>query len=211
MKTVIFDLDGTLVDSHEDITASINHVRLEIYGLKPVDSAFVMEKMNAYGLNLAHEFYGVESYEAHARELFERHYATQCLKNAKTFEGIPRLLESLKSKNCDLYVATNAPTETSALILKNNNIDHLFTDIIGADRVRHSKPDPEMILKIKERATHDEIWMVGDSPKDLAAGRRAGVATIFVKWGYTFRLPEEFSDVPKASEPSHIEKFIIAK
>ena len=211
MKTVIFDLDGTLVDSHEDITASINHVRSEIYGLEPVTSAFVIEKMNAEGLNLAYELYGVHAYEEAARELFERHYSRQCLEHARTFAGIPELLASLKAKNFDLFIATNAPTETSSLILKNNNIDHLFTDIIGADRVRHAKPDPEMILKIKECTKYDEIWMVGDSPKDLSAGRLAGVSTIFVEWGYTLRLPEEFSDVPKASEPLHIEKFIIGK
>ncbi len=208
MKTVIFDLDGTIVDSHKDITASINHVRREIYGLEPVDSAFIIEKMNVEGLNLAYEFYGVERYETEAKELFERHYSRECLKNARTFPGIPQLLESLKSRHCDLYIATNAPSHTSELILKNNNIEHYFTDIIGADRVKYAKPHPEIIETIRKRAKYEETWMVGDSPKDLTAAKRARIHAIFVEWGYTNRLPEEFRAVHKASRPSHIEDFV---
>ncbi|WP_300365839.1 HAD family hydrolase [Hydrogenimonas sp.] len=208
MKTVIFDLDGTLVDTHEDITASINHVRKEIYRLDPVDSAFVIEKINLLGLNLAYEFYGVERYEKHAKELFERHYSRQCLMHAKTFPDIPELLGRLKAKACDLYVATNAPSTTSKLILQNNNIDHYFTDIIGADRVTNSKPDPEVILQIRARTVFDEIWMIGDSVKDIMAAESARVRSLFVKWGYTNELPKSLGHVPTVSKPLEMEKTI---
>ncbi|WP_201353278.1 HAD family hydrolase [Hydrogenimonas urashimensis] len=211
MKTVIFDLDGTLVDSQEDITASINHVRTQIYGLDPLDSAFVIDRINKRGLNLALEFYGVTEYEQKAKALFEDHYSRQCVKNAKTFPGIPELLEALKSKGCDLYIATNAPSKTSEMILQNNNIAHHFTDIIGADRVEKAKPDPEVILKIVEKSKYDEIWMIGDSPKDLMAAQGARVDAIFVTWGYTLHLPEEFADILKAERPDDIQRHIISQ
>ncbi|WP_456451227.1 HAD family hydrolase [Hydrogenimonas sp.] len=204
MKTVIFDLDGTLVDSHEDITASINHVRRELYGLPPLSTAVIVEKMNAMGLNLAWEFYGVEAYEEAAKELFEAHYAVQCVKNARCYEGIEATLEELESRNCDLFVATNAPRATSEIILKNNNIDRFFTDIIGADCVKHAKPHPEMIHAIAGRARFEELWMVGDSARDALAAQRAGARPIFAAWGYTPSLPGLLGTIPTARTPSQI-------
>ncbi|WP_456449860.1 HAD family hydrolase [Hydrogenimonas sp.] len=208
MKTVIFDLDGTLVDSREDITASINHVREKIYGLEPIDSAFVVEKMNGIGENLAYLFYGVERYEPRARELFERHYARQCLERTKPFPGIPGLLASLKAEGCDLFVATNAPSRTSESILRNGNMDRYFTDIVGADRVVDPKPHPEMIFRILEMAKFEEIWMIGDSAKDMMAAENANVKSIFVKWGYTERLPSGMEKIPTAVEPGEIGRLL---
>jgi phosphoglycolate phosphatase len=205
MKTLIFDLDGTLVDSHLDIVASINHVRAVVYGLPPLEAGFVVDRMNRIGFNLAREFYGVEAYGEEAKELFEEHYAGQCLQNARCYPGIPELLERLVSRSCELFVATNAPAHTSRLILKNNNIDRFFTDIIGADSVEHAKPHPEMIHKIVKRSKFGDVWMVGDSAKDIVAAQKAGVAPIFAKWGYTRAMPEGVSGFAEADSPAGIE------
>jgi len=208
MKTVIFDLDGTLVDTRVDITASINYVRSEIYGLEPMSAEKITRLMNILGLNLAYEFYGVESYEPKAEELFEEHYSKQCLQNAKTFDGISDLLNSLQEAKCELFVATNAPTITSKLILQNNGIDKYFRDIVGADRVKKPKPHPEMIHKICKVSTYNEIWMVGDSPKDIIAAKGAKIGAIFASWGYSKVLPKEMSHIQSISKPIDVIKIL---
>ncbi|SFP35932.1 HAD family hydrolase [Hydrogenimonas thermophila] len=208
MKTVIFDLDGTLVDTHADITASINHVRREIYGLEPMSADEITKLMNIPGLNLAYEFYGVKNYEPEAENLFEEHYSKQCLLNAKTFDGIIEVLDHLLGAKCELFVATNAPTVTSKLILQNNGIERCFKDIVGADLVKNPKPHPEMIHKICEAANYDEIWMIGDSPKDIMAAEQANVNAIFASWGYSKVLPKEMSHIKSVSKPLELTEIL---
>ncbi len=204
MKSVIFDLDGTLIDSQTDLCASINYVREKLYGLPPLTAAFVTDRMNRPGLNLAREFYGVERYEPRAHAMFETHYARQCLRNAAPYPGVPEMLEALKSAGCDLFVATNAPTHTSSLMLRRHHLEEFFADIIGADRVRDPKPDPQMLRLATAQARHGEIWMAGDSPKDMQAARAAGVGSIFVTWGYTSALPGPSEATAVARTPGEI-------
>jgi len=210
MKTVIFDLDGTLVDTHADITASINYVRGEIYGLEPMSAEDIARLMNVPGLNLAYEFYGVKSYEPEAQKLFEEHYSKQCLLNAKTFDGVVELLDQLLGAKCELFVATNAPTYTSKLILNNNGIDRYFKDIVGADRVKNPKPHPEMIHKICEVSTYDEVWMIGDGPKDIMAASRANINVVFAAWGYSKTLPKEMSHIKSVSKPLDVTGILLS-
>jgi HAD superfamily hydrolase (TIGR01549 family) len=191
MKQVIFDLDGTLVDSRKGIVNSINHVRREIYGLPPLDEEVVVRLMNGLKADLAQEFYGVETYEERARELFEHHYAGECLHHARCYPGFVPMLERLRDASCRLFVATNAPTHTSELILRNCHIEGFFDDIIGADRVRKPKPEPDMLLHILQKSRASGSWMVGDSLKDVMAAKAAGIAPIFVTWGYS---PEKLRD-----------------
>ncbi|WP_457593558.1 HAD family hydrolase [Hydrogenimonas sp.] len=204
MKTVIFDLDGTLVDTATDIAASINHVRAERYGLPPLSQETIVRLMNRTGLNLAYEFYGVEAYDRRAREMFEAHYSRQCLIHAKSFEGIYELLFALKRSGAAMFVATNAPTKTSEIILKNNGIDAFFEDIVGADRVAYAKPHPQMIEKIVERRPKERCWMVGDSPKDILAARSAGITPIFARWGFAKEIKEEIEADVTADIPSDV-------
>ncbi len=204
MTTVIFDLDGTLVDSSADIAASINHVRAEYYGLEPLTREKIVYLMNRPGLNLAYEFYGVKEYETKAREMFEEHYSRQCLLNARTFEGIYEMLETLKNGGARMFVATNAPTATSEIILKNNAIDLFFEDVIGADKVEYPKPHPQMVEKIVEKISKKSCWMVGDSPKDIMAATGAGIAPIFAGWGFAKDTQPDIKIDRRADTPSDV-------
>ncbi len=208
MKTVIFDLDGTLVNTSKDITASINHIRDECYGLPPLDSETIVKLMNTPGLNLAYEFYGVEIYEEHAKAMFEEHYAKQCLQNAKLFDGVEEVLKRLKSEEIKLFVATNAPTKTSRIILKNNDIEHLFEDVVGADRVVNPKPHPEMLQMIVGERKKDLCWMVGDSMKDMIAAKGAGVHGILAGWGFDTCIVDEKEIEFRVGEPIEVLKLV---
>lgn len=209
MRTVIFDLDGTLVDTAKDITASINFVRSECYGLPPLEKSRVVDLMNRPGLNLAYEFYGVERYEERAKMIFEEHYANQCLQNATQFDGVAAMLERLEAAGIKMFVATNAPTETSKIILEKNSIAHFFEDIVGADRVKNPKPHPEIIEKIVGARDRDLCWMVGDSPKDMIAANKAKIGSIFAGWGVASDILCEEHVGFKAQKPSEVIDYIL--
>ncbi len=204
MLTLIFDLDGTLVDTSTDIAASINHVRAERYGLDPLTPERIVDLMNTPGLNLAYEFYGVKEYDMRAREMFEEHYSRQCLLNARSFEGIHELLHTLKRSGAVMFVATNAPTRTSKIILQNNGIDSFFEDVIGADMVEYAKPHPQMIERIVDTRPKERCWMVGDSLKDIMAARSAGITPIFARWGFAKERELDIETDEVADTPSEI-------
>jgi len=188
MKVVIFDMDGTLIDSQHDITASVNYVRQKVYGLSTLDSVFVVEAINRYQRNLPKLFYETELYEEDARALFEEHYHLQCIQTLRLYDGVLELLTQLKKEDVKLAVATNAPTPFALRMLSHLKVDHFFTYIVGADMVKTPKPDASMLVYSLERfgfdVTCDNAWMVGDNSKDMEAGVNAKIDSVFVTWGF---------------------------
>lgn len=188
-KIVIFDMDGTLIDSGLDITLSINHVRESIYQLEPLAVQAIIDAINAHQRNLPFLFYGTEVYEADAKNLFEKHYFDQCIQNVKAYEGIPRILEVLNSNNVKMGVATNAPSLFAKRMLHHLELDHFFSSIVGADNVDSPKPHPQMVHYHLNHHHYqsgtDRAWMIGDNSKDMEAASRAGILGIFAGWGFS--------------------------
>lgn len=208
-KIVIFDMDGTLIDSAHDITQSINHVRQTIYGLLPMENKHVVEAINAPSRNLAKIFYDTEIYEIRAKELFEEHYYDQCIRNVQAYEGIADLLEMLRFHSVHVGVATNAPSLFAKRMLSHLKLADHFSLIVGADMVDTPKPNPQMLDMILElhrfeRGT-DRAWMIGDNEKDLEAAKRAGITGIFAKWGFGSASSYENG----ISHPSELAGFIL--
>lgn len=190
MRVVIFDMDGTLIDSRHDITRSINHVRECNHGLPPLESATVVEWINMPSRNLSELFYGTPTYEVKDQSLFETHYDKQCIENPTLFPGIELTLEALRERDVRLAVATNAPSRFARRMIAHLGVEGHFDSIVGPDTVGNiAKPDPTMLRHIFDALgfAHDEhrAWMVGDNSKDMQAARAAGISGIFCTWGFS--------------------------
>ena len=188
MKFVIFDMDGTLIDSKKDITISINYVRELNHNLEPLSEDFVVKAINMHERNLPKLFYNTELYENRDRVIFENHYKKQCTQNPYLYDGIEELLYTLRKNDIKLSVATNAPTLFAQTMLESLKVKELFDLIIGADKVQKSKPYPDMLHYIlqyyKYKQNKDQAWMIGDNSKDMEAAYNAEIKAIFAAWGF---------------------------
>lgn len=186
---MIFDMDGTLINSATDITVSINYVRKHYYGLNELSEQFVIDAINSSERNLAFLFYETQLYDPQAKALFEEHYHTQCIQNVRAYNGIVETLVQLHSQGCILGVATNAPSKFAKRMLSHLEISNYFTHIIGADNVELPKPHPAMLEIHLENhgfdAKCDRAWMIGDNIKDMDAARNANISSIFAAWGFS--------------------------
>jgi len=189
MKLVIFDMDGTLIDSKKDITISINHIRKLHYDLEPLSEEFVVEAINMEVRNLPKLFYNTQVYEQKDKDIFESFYEKQCTQNPYLYEGIKEVLLSLKDKGIKLSVATNAPTKFAKLMLNSLGVKNMFDIIVGADKVSMPKPNPQMLYKILEFYNFDKMkdkaWMIGDNSKDMLSAKNATIKSAFATWGFS--------------------------
>lgn len=187
-KIIIFDMDGTLINSSKDITSSINYVR-KSKSMPPLAESFVSAAINSKRSELSKILYETEEYCTIDRENFEKHYFHECIKTSHLYNGIKESLELLKTDGFNMSVATNAPTKYALRMLGHLKIDHFFDNIIGACKVKDPKPHPEMINFILNNYDYNyeqscKAIMIGDSHVDIVAGKQARIRTIFVEWGF---------------------------
>ncbi|MEM9988685.1 MAG: HAD-IA family hydrolase, partial [Pseudomonadota bacterium] len=176
---VIFDLDGTLVDSAPDLTAALNHV-LQAEGLGPIPLA-EMRPMVGHGaaalLKAAYQYYGMPSPEGEKHEhhlsLFKAYYQDHLTDHSRPFEGAVACLEKLKSAGASLAVCTNKVEKFSLPLLQDLGLDHWFSEVICRDSLEEYKPSGLPLLTILNRVGCTNGIMVGDTTTDLYAARAA--------------------------------------
>lgn len=199
-RIVIFDMDGTLVDSALDITTAINLVRENIQ-LQPLATSTVVDAINGDHHGLAKIFYDTTEYKQEHRDLFELYYHEECIKNVYLYDGVLELLHTLNKHKIKCSVATNAPAPFAKRILNHVEVGHYFDYIYGADSHK-SKPHPDMLNRILSNYSYDDKrdllpLMIGDSIKDIEAGHNAKIETIHVKWGFSDELFKNSIKHPK--------------
>ncbi|AXH15143.1 HAD family hydrolase [Malaciobacter mytili] len=185
MRLIMFDMDGTLVNSSKAITNTINYVRENI-GLTRLEDKFILEKVNDPSINSAEFFYGTPDFTDEQVFLFEEYYNEHCLTDLELYDGIAKLIDDLKS-DFVLAVATNANSQYAKKMLDHVGIGSYFPTILGYDSVVNPKPHPEMVNKIldKHNILNINAQLIGDSHKDIMAATKAGVDSVLVNWGFT--------------------------
>lgn len=181
MRLAVFDLDGTLVDSLDDLHASVNHA-LAAVGLPPRSRAEVGGFVGEGARVLLGKAVGprTELVEP-ALAAWRVHYAEHCLDRTRPYPGIEPLLAGAGRA---LAVHTNKPGAMARKILDGLGLLPRFAAVVGGDEAPR-KPDPAGLLALMARAgaSPAETVFVGDSRHDVETARRAGVAVVAVTWG----------------------------
>jgi len=185
MNVIMFDMDGTLINSGTMIANTVNYVRQNI-GLPILEKKHILEKLNDPNINSAEFFYGTKHFTQEQTHLFESYYTQNCLLELEIYDGIEALLKDLKSE-FKLAVATNASSVFAKKMLAHLELLDHFEVVFGYDSVTKPKPHPEMVHKIIHTlaTTKEKSLLIGDSHKDTQAAFNAGVDSILVNWGFS--------------------------
>jgi phosphoglycolate phosphatase len=191
-RTIVFDLDGTLVDTAPDLINALNFV-LDREGLPPVPLASARNMIGAGARKLIERGLEVDGRSASIEDVtrltsdFIDHYAAHIADVSRPFEGVETALEDLQSIGYRFAVCTNKLEWLSKLLLDQLGLSSRFSAICGADTFGVSKPDPAILKQTIARAGGhlSSAIMVGDAGPDIGVARRAGIPVIGVEFGYT--------------------------
>lgn len=186
-RAVLFDLDGTLVDSLDDLTSAVNHM-LSVFGRQQLSRAEVRRLVGKGARNLVQQALVTDSDEEITRGLglFIGYNAAHIADSSRLFSGIRELLGILATNGTRMAVISNKGEALSRKILEALAVEHFFDVIAGGDTFEEMKPSPLPLLRVMDAlgVTAAESVMVGDSINDIQAGNLAGVTTIGCSWGY---------------------------
>lgn len=188
IRTVLFDLDGTLVDSAPDLAGAANellqehgHPALPYEHLRPMVGAGARGMVGlAFGVKPADE--GYEALKARFLAL----YAQRLLQSTTVFEGVWPLLDRLEQHGLGWGIVTNKAYHLALAVTEGMGLHPRAGVLIGGDSTPYAKPHPEPLLEACRRLQADPATCayVGDDHRDIQAGRAAGMATLAAGWGY---------------------------
>jgi phosphoglycolate phosphatase len=183
----LFDLDGTLVDSLDDLTDAVNHM-LAALGRQQLDSVQVQQLVGKGARNLVQRALATDSPGEIDRglALFTEFNELHIADKSRLYPGARELLQQLSAGGIRMAVISNKQEALSRLILKELDADGFFAIIAGGDTYPEMKPSPLPLLRVIEElgCSPAGAVMVGDSINDIQAGKRAGITTIGCSWGY---------------------------
>jgi phosphoglycolate phosphatase len=189
---VIFDLDGTLVDTAPDLWAATNHV-LTSNGRAGVslDDVYEMVGMGAKklierGFERTGDPIRADMIDIMFRQFID-HYTANITATSNPYPGVLDLLEELQGRGIGMAVCTNKLERLSVKLINGLGMDHYFSAIIGPDTTGVAKPDPRPLRTAIEKAgsTPERAVMIGDSATDIRTAQAAQVPVIAVSFGYT--------------------------
>ena len=189
---VVFDLDGTLVDTAPDILAYLNDMLAELGrpGLDPSSvRSMIGDGVRSLLLRGLEASGGIPA-DLDIENLFRRYlarYTEEPVKQSRPFDGVSDTLGALSEAGVRLGVCTNKPQEPTNRLLSRLGLDRYFGSVMGGDALPVKKPDPAHLLTILDRldVKPERAALIGDSETDLKTARAAGTPCILVSFGYT--------------------------
>lgn len=188
-RVVVFDLDGTLVDTLPDLAVALN-ASLEAEGMDTVSAesarkcvglgarAMIENALCAQGQAAEHERV------ARMHAAFLEHYSANIARHSRPFDGVEAALDTLAESGFTLAVCTNKYEKLARDLLRELDLAHRFAAIAGGDSFGVSKPDPAHLTQTVAAAGGGSAVMVGDSAPDITAARRAAIPSVAVSFGY---------------------------
>lgn len=186
---VVFDLDGTLIDSAPDMHSAVNLMLADL-GCPPLSLADIRTMVGDGASALiaralaARQCVSVDSGKALAD--FLRHYETNPTEATRIFPAVPETLERLQASGLTLAVCTNKPGRLTTLILERLGLSRFFTRVVAGDSLPYKKPDPRALMEVLNGfgTAPEAALLVGDSEVDAATGQAAKVPFILMTYGY---------------------------
>ena len=185
MRAVIFDLDGTLIDSAPDIAAVVNRV-LAADGLAPHSLEAVRGMIGDGAKQLLERAFAAHGVRAEPRHLaaFLVDYNANPVVETVAYAGIPPVLAELREAGHPLGVCTNKPIGPALKILDALDLAAFFGTVVGGDSTPYKKPDPRHLAAALAGLEVGEAVMIGDHDNDMLAAAGLGLLGIFATWGY---------------------------
>jgi len=195
-KVIIFDLDGTLINSAPDLAHAVNYM-LEQLDRSTFSEEIIHEWVGNGALMLVKralsgdrdiEVNLDEKLVENALDIFLDFYAQNLCNETVTYQNVPATLQTLKEKGYRLTIVTNKPFAFVSPILQGLGIDDLFELILGGDSLSVKKPDPAPLLYVCEKleVSVDDCVMVGDSRNDILAANACEMQSVGVTYGYNY-------------------------
>jgi phosphoglycolate phosphatase len=187
LRGLLFDLDGTLVDSAPDLSGTVNDLRGR-RGLAPLPHALLRPFATRGALGLLEAgFPDLDSSERESmRDEFLDRYRQRLWLESRAFPGIGEVLETLHRRGVRLGVVTNKIESLARPLVEAAGWHHLFTTLIAGDTTPRPKPDSAPVLAACEALglVPEVCALIGDDERDVLAGKAAGSQTVAVSWGY---------------------------
>ena len=188
IEAVLFDLDGTLVDTAPDLVRVLNDLLCE-RSLAPVPYAIARNEVSNGAAGLVKLGFGTGCNDGELAELVDRFrtlYTQDICKYSHIFSGFQNIFNILNKEQRRWGIVTNKPQAMTDLLLAKLGIDALPACVIGGDRLPERKPHPAPLRLAAAQlgVASDRCVYVGDSPRDIQAGRAAGMRTIAAAYGY---------------------------
>ena len=185
ISLIVYDFDGTLVDTLFDIADAVN-LSLNELGLRTLSRATIRKYVGKGVERLMAQSIDGTGYTALPRavELFRRHYSENLMNHTRFYPSGREILDHFRDKK--QAICSNKPEDFVRRILESLKSLDYFDAILGGDSVESKKPDPEGLLHLLDRfqCSPEMAVLVGDSPVDIETGKRAGVYTCIVNYGF---------------------------
>jgi len=197
VQLLIFDLDGTLIDSRLDLANSVNATRAR-FGHGPLANELVYSYVGNGAPVLIRRAMGPDADDAQvsaALEFFLDYYSHHALDDTSLYPGVLESLERFRESGAKMAVLTNKPVRISRRMVEALGVAGYLFQVYGGNSFEHKKPHRVGIdhLRHEAGANISETWMVGDSYVDVQTARNAGVKCCGVTWGFQ---PETFREFP---------------